>query len=92
MRTGGQQLKGEVLERERRPVEKLEHIQVRTELLQGCDVRVIEAAVAPCDERMQRFGPDVGREHAQKFEAQLRIRPAWPVLRQSAARKFGALN
>ncbi len=68
-----QQLEGEILECERRPVEELQHVGALVELDEWCDVRVGELGVRLGDDGAQRFLRDVRREVFEELEAELRV-------------------
>jgi hypothetical protein len=71
-----EELQREILERERRPVEELEHVGALVELLERRDVGMLEGRVGTRDDLPQHGRPDVGRETAGKTRSTARRSPA----------------
>ncbi len=68
-----QQLEREVLERERRAMEQLEHLQVRPQTPERRNRRVGEPRIRPIHELPQFRRRDVRREHPHELVAEVRV-------------------
>ena len=69
-----EQLKSEVLERERWAVPQFQHEGLVVELAQRCHVRAIESGISLSGERTPFFGADLGSENLEKLRGKFGIR------------------